>query len=46
MRQAEKERGGPFIMNDVVRAHMKMSKLPLLSPQVIFLCIWDYYWND
>ena len=46
LREAEKERGGPVIMNDVVRAYKKMSKFPLMYPQLIYMCLWDFYWND
>lgn len=46
LREAEKVRGGPVIMNDVVRAYQKMAKLPLMYPQMVYFCLWDLYWND
>jgi hypothetical protein len=23
-----------------------MSRLPLSYPQMVFFCLWDFYWND
>ena len=46
LRLAEQEKGGPVIMPDIVRAYRKISKFPLFSPQLIFFCLWDLYWND
>jgi len=46
LREAERQRGGPVIMNDVVRAYQQMTKLPQLYPQLIYMCLWDFYWND
>ena len=46
VRFAEREKGAPVNVPEVIRAYRKVTSKPLVSPHFVSVALLDCYWND